>query len=48
MAMKQTGLGTPATRAEIIEKLIRTGYVKRERKQLTSTEKGQLLNICLA
>ncbi len=42
-AMKQTGLGTPATRAEIIEKLIRTGYVQRERKQLRSTEKGQAL-----
>ena len=42
-AMKQTGLGTPATRAEIIEKLIRTGYVQRERKQLRSTEKGRAL-----
>ena len=42
-AMKHTGLGTPATRAEIIEKLIRTGYVKRERKQLLSTEKGRAL-----
>ena len=42
-AMRQTGLGTPATRAEIIEKLIRTGYVKRERKQLRSTEKGRAL-----
>ena len=42
-AMKQTGLGTPATRAEIIEKLIRTGYVHRERKQLRSTEKGRAL-----
>ena len=40
-AMKQTGLGTPATRAEIIEKLIRTEYVQRERKQLRATEKGQ-------
>jgi DNA topoisomerase-3 len=42
-AMKQTGLGTPATRAEIIEKLIRTEYVQRERKQLRATEKGQAL-----
>ena len=41
--MKQTGLGTPATRAEVIEKLIRTGYVNRERKQLRSTEKGRAL-----
>ena len=42
-AMKQTGLGTPATRAEIIEKLIRTEYVQRERKQLRATEKGRAL-----
>jgi DNA topoisomerase-3 len=42
-AMKATGLGTPATRAEIIERLIRTGYVRRERKTLLSTEKGQAL-----
>jgi DNA topoisomerase-3 len=42
-ALKQTGLGTPATRAEIIEKLIRTAYVERERKQLRATEKGRAL-----
>ena len=42
-AMRQTGLGTSATRAEIIEKLIRTDYVQRERKQLRSTEKGRAL-----
>jgi DNA topoisomerase-3 len=42
-AMKQTGLGTPATRAEIIEKLIRTAYVQRERKQLRATDKGRAL-----
>ena len=42
-AMKQTGLGTPATRAEIIEKLIRTAYVERERKQLRASEKGRAL-----
>jgi DNA topoisomerase-3 len=41
--MKQTGLGTPATRAEIIEKLIRTEYVQRERKQMRATEKGRAL-----
>jgi DNA topoisomerase III len=39
-AMKSSGLGTPATRAEIIEKLIRTGYVERQRKQLHATAKG--------
>lgn len=41
--MKDTGLGTPATRAEIIERLIRSGYVLRERKSLRSTEKGRAL-----
>ncbi|MBK5930005.1 type IA DNA topoisomerase [Halochromatium salexigens] len=42
-AMKGAGLGTPATRAETIEKLIRTGYVERQRKQLVATEKGRAL-----
>lgn len=42
-AMAATGLGTPATRAETIEKLIRTGYVERQRKQLRATEKGRAL-----
>ena len=41
--MKESGLGTPATRAETIEKLIRTGYVVRDRKAITSTEKGKAL-----
>jgi DNA topoisomerase-3 len=39
-AIKQTRLGTPASRAEIIEKLIRTGYVQRERKQLRAARSG--------
>lgn len=38
--MKGMGLGTPATRASIIEKLIRTGYVERKRKNLTATAQG--------
>ena len=42
-AMKGSGLGTPATRAETIEKLVRTGYVERQRKQLRATEKGRAL-----
>jgi DNA topoisomerase-3 len=42
-AMKDRGLGTPATRAETIEKLIRTGYVERKGKQLRATEKGHAL-----
>src|SRR6185437_7028665 len=32
--MKQRGLGTPATRAAIIERLLQTGYVLRNKKQL--------------
>jgi DNA topoisomerase-3 len=39
-AMKDHGLGTPATRASIIERLIRVGYVAREKKTLVPTEKG--------
>jgi DNA topoisomerase-3 len=39
-AMKESGLGTPATRAEIIETLLRRGYVERLGKALQATEKG--------
>lgn len=39
-AMKECGLGTPATRAAIIERLIKVGYVGRQRKALVPTEKG--------
>ncbi len=39
-AMKDCGLGTPATRAEIIEKLIRVGYMERDKKKLVPTPKG--------
>lgn len=41
--MKQKGLGTPATRAAIIERLLRTGYVERQKKYLVPTEKGRAL-----
>ncbi|HOY67925.1 MAG TPA: DNA topoisomerase 3 [Candidatus Ozemobacteraceae bacterium] len=45
-AMKECGLGTPATRAETIEKLIRVGYMLREKKKLTPTSKGiQLISL---
>jgi DNA topoisomerase-3 len=40
-AMKDSGLGTPATRAETIEKLIRVGYVERLGRQLRATSKGR-------
>jgi DNA topoisomerase-3 len=39
-AMKERGLGTPATRAAIIEKLIKENYVVREGKELTPTGKA--------
>ena len=39
-AMKESGLGTPATRAEIIETLLRREYVERQGKTLVATDKG--------
>jgi DNA topoisomerase-3 len=39
-AMKESGIGTPATRAAIIERLIQVGYVEREGRALVVTEKG--------
>lgn len=42
-AMKEIGLGTPATRASIIENLIGKMYVTREKKNLIPTEKGLAL-----
>lgn len=38
--MKDSGLGTPATRAAIIERLIQVQYVRRSGRQLVPTEKG--------
>jgi DNA topoisomerase III len=39
-AMKESGIGTPATRAAIIERLITVGYVERDGRALVATEKG--------
>src|SRR5881275_3278637 len=39
-AMKDSGIGTPATRAAIIERLLDVGYVEREARALVCTEKG--------
>jgi DNA topoisomerase-3 len=39
-AMKDSGIGTPATRAAIIERLIQVGYVEREGRSLVATDKG--------
>lgn len=45
-SIKQGGLGTPATRAEIIEKLLNNFYVERHGKELVPTSKGlQLINL---
>ena len=38
--VERKGLGTPATRADIIEKLVKDGFVKREKKQVIPTEDG--------
>ncbi|WP_317366948.1 DNA topoisomerase III [uncultured Tyzzerella sp.] len=38
--LKESGLGTPATRASIIERLIKVGYVQRKGKSLIPTQKG--------
>ena len=37
---ERKGLGTPATRADIIDKLVKDGFVKREKKQMIPTEDG--------
>ena len=41
--IEKKGLGTPATRAGIIEKLVKLEYVERKNKQMLSTPKGQAL-----
>ena len=41
-AMKDSGLGTPATRASIIEHIIKCGYLNREAKNLVPTPAGRL------
>lgn len=39
--VSERGLGTPATRAAIIERIIKVGYIERKGKQLLSTDKGR-------
>jgi DNA topoisomerase-3 len=39
-AMKDSGIGTPATRAAIIERLLQVGYIERDARSLVVTEKG--------
>lgn len=42
-ALKARGLGTPATRASIIETLLRRDYIRREDKALRATDLGRYL-----
>ncbi|MCK4765231.1 MAG: DNA topoisomerase III [Candidatus Aminicenantes bacterium] len=42
-SIKQGGLGTPATRAEIIEKLLYNFYIERSGRELLPTSKGRQL-----
>ena len=42
-ALKDCGIGTPATRAAIIETLFKRGYMERCKKSLVPTEKGLAL-----
>jgi DNA topoisomerase III len=39
-AMKDSGIGTPATRAAIIDRLLQVGYIERDGRALVVTEKG--------
>ena len=41
--VERKGLGTPAPRADIIETLVKDGFVKREKKQMIPTEDGMKL-----
>ncbi len=43
LAMKDCGLGTPATRASILETLVKRGYLSRDGKQLRPTPMGLAL-----
>jgi len=42
-AIKDSGIGTPATRAEIINILIKREYINRNKKNLIPTEKGLII-----
>lgn len=42
-AMRQAGLGTPATRAEILETLVRRGFIVRDQREILATERGVAL-----
>jgi DNA topoisomerase-3 len=44
--VERRGLGTPATRGNIIEKIVKTGFVERKKKNLIPTDKAKSL-ICV-
>ena len=39
-AIRAAGIGTPATRAAVIETLFARNYIRRDKKNLVPTEKG--------
>ena len=46
-ALKESGIGTPATRAAIIETLFSREYIKREKKSLVPTNKGLVVYLAI-
>ncbi len=42
-ALKERGIGTPATRAAIIETLLKRNYIHRQKKQIRATDMGRCL-----
>ena len=43
-SIRETGIGTPATRAAVIETLFARGYIRREKKNLMPTDKGMAVH----
>lgn len=46
-ALKESGIGTPATRAAIIETLFSREYIQREKKSLVPTNKGLVVYLAI-
>ena len=46
-AMKECGIGTPATRASIIETIFSREYIVREKKSLVPTNKGLIVYLAV-
>ena len=43
-SIRETGIGTPAIRAAVIETLFARGYIRREKKSLVPTDKGMAIH----